>query len=125
MFAEIRFGLGLGLVAVAAAVPGCGDSSEAARAPARPAEVTGTVTKVDRPQDGTPAVVIDRGEACALVIYVDGDTKLLRDAADGEAEVSLDELSVGQKVEAWVGAIAESCPEQTQGEAILVIDAAA
>ncbi len=121
-----RFGLGLlALVPVTLVLTACGESSEAAQLPARPADVRGIVTKVDRQHDRRPALVIDRGEACELVVYVVGDTELLRGADGGELEARIDDFAVGQTVEVWAGAIAESCPEQTHADAILIVDARA
>jgi hypothetical protein len=118
-----RFGLGLlALVPVTLVLTACGESGEAAQRPARPADVRGIVTKVDREHDRRSALVIDRGEACELVIYLEGDTELLRASDSGELEARIDDLAVGQTVDVWAGAIAESCPEQTQAEAILIVD---
>lgn len=123
MHVNARLGLGLAVVAAAFGATACGDSGGAAQAPSRPADVRGTVTKVESPQDGRPAILIDQGGACALVVYLD-DAKVLRQGRDGEVEASVDDFAVGQTVDAWVGAIAESCPEQTQAERIVIVEPA-
>jgi hypothetical protein len=126
MLRIFRLTLASGLSVVALALSGCGtEATEVGEPPTRPADVTGTVTQVDRQHDRRQAIVIDRGEACELVIYIDGDSRLLRGSGDARTQASLDDLAAGQTVDAWVGAIAESCPEQTRADAIVIVDAPA
>ncbi|MBA2536926.1 MAG: DUF3221 domain-containing protein [Actinobacteria bacterium] len=40
-----------------------------------------------------------------------------------EADGTIEDVAVGQKVDAWVGAIAESCPEQATADAVFILAA--
>jgi hypothetical protein len=104
-----------------ATATGCGESSAAPRPPSRSADVRGTVTSVDRTQGRAMTILIDRGGACALSTRIPADLRVLRETDGARVEASLDDLAAGQTVDAWVGAIAESCPEQTTAATIVIV----
>jgi hypothetical protein len=110
-------------VGALSATGGCGGSNpgDSGRLPSRPADVHGTVASIQSAHNGVVSIVIDRGGACALSTRIPADVRVFREFGGSRTSVTIAHVAVGQKVDAWVGAVAESCPEQTTAEAIVIV----
>jgi hypothetical protein len=101
----------------------CQSTSE----PDGPPAITGSIVarNVSVPGDGSPSIHVKETLAtpCGIVFRMDLSTRVLRRAADGRiTRASQSDLSVGQQVSVWAGAIAESCPGQGAAEVVEIIE---
>ena len=118
-----RVHVALAVAVFALSATGCGgsESGEAGGLPSRPADVHGIVASIEAAHNGVVSIVIDRGGACALSTRIPADVRVFRELGGSRTSVTIAHVAVGQKVDAWVGPIAESCPEQTTAEAIVIV----
>ena len=105
-----------------AVVTACQSTSE----PNGPAAITGSIVarNVTIPA-GSPSIHVKETLAtpCGIVFRMGLSTRVLRRAADGRiTRASQSDLSVGQQVKVWAGAIAESCPGQGAAEVVEIIE---
>lgn len=101
---------------------GCRSASE----PDGPAVITGSIVARDLTIPiGSRSIHVKETLAtpCGIVFRMELWTRVLRRAADGRiTRASQSDLSVGQQVSVWAGAVAESCPGQATAEVVEIIE---
>ena len=109
-------------VTLGATVVACGSPTFPDREPTLEGEIVGIGDAVPFGSQRTIWVKAAPDAACGVVFRVEAGTDIgERRPDDSVEERRFEDLSVGQRVKSWSGAVAESCPGQATVDAVEIV----
>jgi hypothetical protein len=116
----MRRSIGLALVLCLLVASGCGDSDPSP--PGGEAEYAGLVRNVS--EDGRVLVhAPDDPDECGILFQPAPEVEVLRRTDDSFEAAAWEDLASGMSVAVWIdGAIAATCPNQGQADAIVIVE---